>query len=81
MSALVIFDDSTLFEGFTITYTLKEDMSKTILLSECFRRLQSVLESLNLKKLLTTLKDESFVIKESIDEIKEGDTIRISCLQ
>jgi len=80
MTASIIFDESCVFDGFSITYRLHDNISKSILIAECFRRLENVLDSLNLNKLKHILKNECFVIKSPIDNIQDGETIYISQL-
>ena len=78
MTASFQFDNSSIFEGFTVSYKINEDMSKTIILAECFRRLENVLDSLNLQNLQKTLKNECFVIKQSIENLEDGGVVMIS---
>ncbi len=80
MTASIQFDETTIFEGFTVSYKLSDNLSKTIILAECFRRLENVLDSLNLHKLKGLMKNQCFVIHRSIEQLKDGDTLFISCL-
>ena len=78
MTATLQFDDTSIFEGFTVSYKISESMSKTIMLAESYRRLENVLESLNLNKLKSVLNDQCFVIHKSITKVEDGDTLFIS---
>ena len=80
MTASIQFDETTIFEGFTVSYKISEDMSKTIILAECFRRLENVLDSLNLHKMKGIMKNQCFVIHKSIEKIEDGETLFISSL-
>ena len=80
MTASIQFDNTSIFEGFTVSYKISDDMSKTIILAECFRRLENVLDSLNLHKLKGVMKDQCFVIHKSIEHIEDGETLFISSL-
>lgn len=78
MTASVTFDETTLFEGFTVTYKISEDISKTIMISDTYRRLDGVLESLNLNNLRSILKNQSFSIKQPLEDICDGSIVKIS---
>jgi len=78
-SVIFVFDKTSVFEGFTVKYQLNDE-SKMIIISEVYRRLENVLDSLNLLKLKNLVKDQSFVINVKISDINDGDTIYISTL-
>ena len=80
MTAIIKFDESTIFEGFTVSYKISDDMSKTIIIADCFRKLEGVLDSLSLNKIKVILKRQSFIIESSIDDLKDGDTIYVSAM-
>lgn len=79
MTASIRFDETSVFCGFTVSYKLNDEMSKTMILAESYRRLEMVLESLNLTALQKLLKDHSFVIMVPIESVKDGDIIKVSC--
>lgn len=81
MTASIVYDKSTLFEGFTVSYKISEDLCKTILVAETVKKLDNVLESLNLPKLRSILKNLSLVIEKSIEDLNDGDVLFISCIQ
>jgi hypothetical protein len=81
MTATLQFDDTSIFEGFTVNYKLNDNMSKTLLIAESFRRVENVLESLNLNKLKHVLKDQCFVIHDSLGNVQDGDVLFISSLK
>ena len=81
MTAIVKFDNSCIFEGFTVSYKINEDLSKTFLIAETYKKLDGVLESLNLHKLRSILKDECFVVQQSLVGIQEDDVISISAVK
>ena len=81
MTASIQFDNTSIFEGFTVSYKINDDISKTIILAECYRRLENVLDSLNLHKIKSVMKDQCFVIHKSIEQVEDGDTILISSLK
>lgn len=80
MTASIKFDNTSIFAGFTVSYKINDEMSKTMILAESYRRLEMCLESLNFSSLQKTLKNHSFVIHTSIEDLKDGDTILISSL-
>lgn len=80
MTATVTFDQSSIFGGFSITYKLNDDMSKTLLVAEAYRRLSMCLESLNFDSLQKILQSHSFVIHSSIENLKDGDQVFIACV-
>lgn len=82
MAAIVKFDDTSMFRGFTISYKLMgNDLSKTMILAEAYRRLEMCLESLNFEGLQNLLRNHSFYIKTSLNNINDGDVILISLVQ
>lgn len=81
MAANFQFDQSTIYAGFTVTVRISEKMSKTIILAEAFKRLESVFESLNLHTLQEKLKDQSFYIRDSVENLKDGDIVMISSVE
>ena len=81
MTATIKFDDTSIFSGFTISHKFNDDVSKTMLLVESYRRLEICLEQLNLDNLRNILKSHSFVIHTPVDNLKDGDTILISSLK
>tara|TARA_B100000900_G_scaffold221380_1_gene187882 strand:- start:232 stop:501 length:270 start_codon:yes stop_codon:yes gene_type:complete len=81
MTANFQFDQSTIYAGFTVTVRISDKMSKTIILAEAFKRLESVFESLNLHALQENLKDQSFFIRDSVEKLKDGDIVMISSVE
>lgn len=81
MTAVLKFDATTPFAGFTVTYKIHDDISKTLIIAESYRRLEMCLESLNFHLLQKSLRNYSFVIHTSIDDVKDGDVILISSLK
>lgn len=80
MSITITFDNTSIFEGFTITHKIYDEMSKTSVIIECFRRLEGVLDQLNLSNLKRILRDQCFVIHKSLDNIKDGESVSISTI-
>ena len=80
MTATIKFDESTIFGGFTVSYKISDDISKTVILSECYRRLESVLDSLNMDKMLIILRKQNFIIEKPLEDIIEGSVIYISSI-
>jgi hypothetical protein len=80
MATTVRFDETSIFHGFTVSYKLNEDISKTLLISETYKRLDGVLESLNLENLRNILRNQTFAIKGSIEQMKEESVILISTI-
>ena len=80
MTIQIKFNDG-LFEGFMVAYKMNDNISKTLIISETYARLDGVLDSLNLQTLRCVLKDQSFIIQQSLEDIKDGDSILISSLK
>ena len=80
MAVTIKFDDTCTFFGFTLSYKWNDDLSKTLLIAECYRRMEMCLDSLNFHNLKKMLRSQSFVIHQSIDKIEDGDIIYISSL-
>lgn len=83
MSITITFDETSIFCGFSVSLkiTNNDDMSKTMILAETYRRLEMCLESLHFEGLRKILRQNSFVVNGSIDKLQDGDTIKISCLK
>jgi len=81
MTANVVFDASSIFEGFSVSFKINDELSKTVIISECHKKLENILDQLNLSKLKTILNDTCFIIKDSIVNIEEGHTVTISSLR
>ena len=80
MTIQIKFNDGP-FEGFTVAYKMNEELSKTLIISETYTRLDGVLDSLNLQKLRNILKGQCFLIQQSLEEINDGDCILISSVK
>ena len=78
MTAVIEFDNTSVFQGFTVNYKISEGLSKSIVIAECYRRLENILDSLNLQKLKEISKDKCFIIKSSINDLNDGDKVFIS---
>jgi hypothetical protein len=80
MSVLVVMDSTTMFEGFHFNYKLSDNVSKTMVIAEVYRRLETILQQLNFAKLLSSLRNESFHIQNNILDLKDDSKIFISSL-
>lgn len=77
MTSTFIFDNTSVFEGFSVTIKISTDLSYTAVCNECFRRLDNVLEQLNLTKLRQNLAKSNLVISDN-RQLSENCTYKVS---
>lgn len=66
------FEDD-LFGGCQIKIKLSDDDSLSAICSECVKRLQTILDQLNLATLCSILRNKQFVVHKTLEEIKQSD--------